>query len=52
MQALFWAVVAIAEATLSRIPVGAEDSMSCTLCGASPQWMVTADGASTPTEAA
>ena len=46
--ALFWPVEVMAEATLSRMRAGSSDSMSCTLWGASPQWIVTADGASTP----
>ena len=36
-------------ATLSRMRAGSSDSMSWTLWGASPQWIVMADGASTPT---
>src|SRR5947208_9346616 len=49
MTTLFWPSDAIADAHLSRMRPGSSLSMSWTLCGASPQCTVTADGASTPT---
>ena len=49
MHALFIPSDVIAEAILSRINAGSPSaSMSCTLCGPSPQCTVTALGASTP----
>ena len=49
MHALFIPSDVIAEAILSRISAGSPSaSMSCTLCGPSPQCTVTALGASTP----
>ena len=49
MHALFIPSDVIADAILSRISAGSPSaSMSCTLCGPSPQCTVTALGASTP----